>query len=58
VLTHLTIEKAIEIRQNKKIELGDAIIAATAFVHNLELHTRNIDDFKNIAGLVVIDPMS
>lgn len=50
------IVKAIEIKQTKKIKLGDAIIAATALVHNLTLITRNINDFKNITGLNVIDP--
>lgn len=48
--------KVIEIRQTKKIKLGDAIIAATALVHNLKLITRNTNDFKNITGLTVIDP--
>ncbi len=56
-LTDEIIEKAIEIKQNKKIKLGDAIIAATALIHNLELHTRNIVDFKSIAGLVLVDPI-
>ncbi|CAN5393106.1 hypothetical protein BH10BAC3_BH10BAC3_30350 [soil metagenome] len=38
------------------MKLGDAIIAATALVHNLTLLSPNTADFKNITGLVVIDP--
>jgi predicted nucleic acid-binding protein len=49
------IEKTINIRQTKKITLGDAIIAATALVYNLGLITRNTTDFKNIDGLNVLD---
>ena len=56
-LTDSIIEKAIEIRQNKKIKLGDSIIAATAIIHNLELNTHNTDDFRNIPGLSIFDPL-
>jgi len=49
--------KAIELRRNyTKLKLGDAIIAATAVVHQLTLVTNNTKDFKNIAGLKLIDP--
>ena len=57
-LTDAIIEQAIQIRQNKKVKLGDSIIAATAIVHNLELHTHNTDDFINISGLMLFDPIS
>ena len=50
--------KVIEIRQTKKIKLGDAIIAATALAHNLDLITRNTTDFTSITGLTVIDPLT
>jgi len=43
-------------RQYRKLKLGDAIIAATALAHNLDLISRNTSDFKNISGLTVIDP--
>jgi predicted nucleic acid-binding protein len=52
------VEKTILIRQKSKIDLGDAIIAATALVHNLTLITHNTADFKNIADLKMIDPHS
>jgi predicted nucleic acid-binding protein len=50
------VEKTVLIRQQKKIGLGDAIIAATALVHNMTLVTRNISDFKSIEGLIVLNP--
>jgi predicted nucleic acid-binding protein len=49
--------KAIEIRQQMKISLGDSIIAATALCWNVTLYTRNVDDFKNIQRLLVVNPV-
>lgn len=50
-------KKAIELRRNqRKLKLGDAIIGATAVVHNLILVTNNVKDFNNIQDLQVIDP--
>lgn len=50
-------KKAIELRRNqRKLKLGDAIIAATALVYELTLITNNMKDFINIPGLKVIDP--
>jgi len=51
-------QRAIELRQQKKMALGDAIIAATALVHGLKLVTRNVDDFDHITGLELINPFS
>jgi len=50
--------KTAEIRKQHKVKLPDAIIAATALVYKLTLITRNIDDFKNIIGLKVVDPFN
>jgi predicted nucleic acid-binding protein len=47
---------AVFIRQNKKVELGDAIIAATAMVHNMVLVTRDVSDFKSIDNLTLFNP--
>lgn len=52
------IERAITLRQQKKMSLADAIIAATALAHDLPLVTRNVDDFKHIAGLILINPFA
>jgi len=38
--------------------LADAIIAATALVHDLSLVTRNKEDFKDVPGLRVVNPFA
>ncbi len=53
-IDEIFIEKTIIIRQNKKIGLGNAIIAATAIVNNLTILNRNVVDFKNIENLKVL----
>jgi predicted nucleic acid-binding protein len=35
---------------------NDALIAATALVHDLTVVTRNVADFKDIDGLVIMNP--
>ena len=57
-LTGEVAEGCIVLRKKYKTKLPDAIIAATAFVVNLTLITRNISDFKNIKGLKVVNPYS
>ena len=49
---------AIMLRQQRKMALGDAVIAATALTHNLPLVTRNTQDFKHVAGLRLLDPFA
>jgi predicted nucleic acid-binding protein len=48
-------DATILVRKKHRIKLPDAVIAATAIVHKLTLITHNISDFKNIAGLKVMD---
>ena len=50
------IELAIQLRQQKKMKLGDAIIAATAHAYHIPLVTRNEDDFKHIPGQDLRNP--
>jgi predicted nucleic acid-binding protein len=50
--------RAIALRQERKMGLADAIIAATALVHEMPLVTRNIVDFKHVARLRLIDPFA
>lgn len=49
-------EKAIELKLSYNIKLADAIIAATAIVHEYTLVTRNVRDFDKIAGLNLYNP--
>lgn len=55
-IDEIVINKTIEIRQSKKINLGDALIAATSLTYNLTIVTRNIKDFDNIDNLNVLNP--
>ncbi len=52
------IQQSIQLRQQKKMKLGDAIIAATALEYGVPLVTRNEADFKHISGLEVINPFA
>ncbi len=48
--------KTAEIRRAYRLKLPDAIIAATAAVHELTLITRNTSDFQKIREIKAIDP--
>jgi hypothetical protein len=50
------VQKTILLRQQHKIKLPDAIIAATAIAEGLTLVTRNSLDFKNIETLELLNP--
>ena len=41
-----------------KLSLPDALIAATALVHNLELYTLNTKDFRFISNLKLYQPVN
>jgi predicted nucleic acid-binding protein len=45
-----------EIRRHYQTRLADALIAATALIHNLRLATRNLQHFTPIEGLQVEKP--
>ncbi len=49
------IEKTIELRKSGRIQFPDALIAATAIVHQRILITRNLRDFQSISGLQVLN---
>jgi toxin FitB len=57
-LTETVATRAVTLRQARKMGLADAIIAATALAHDLPLVTRNVDDFKHITGLNLINPFA
>lgn len=48
---------AIDLRQQRSLSLGDALIAATALYHKLTLATHNTSDFDWMESLSVIDPL-
>jgi predicted nucleic acid-binding protein len=48
--------QSIALRQQYKIKLPDAVLAATSLVHNYTLLSRNTDDFKNISNLSFENP--
>ncbi len=50
------VKKTIEIRKLRKIKVADAIIAASAIIHGLTLVSRNVEDFKNLPALTVLNP--
>ena len=55
-LTDEIAERTALLRQTVKIKLPDAIVAATALYYDLTLVTRNTADFKNVPGLIVVNP--
>lgn len=55
-LTESIIQATLEMKQNYKIKLPDAIIAATAKVRKMILVTRNIKDFERF-DLLISNPM-
>ena len=55
-VTQSVLEQAIQLRQTRKMSLGDSLIAATCLVHGLTLVTRNTGDFSWIANLSLLNP--
>ena len=50
------IDTAIILRKRSRIKVPDAIIAASALIMRAVLLTRNVDDFKAVDMLSVINP--
>jgi len=48
--------RAVKLRQQRKMTLADAIIAATALEYDVPLITRNVNDFRLVSGLKLINP--
>ena len=57
-LSESIIQKAVALRQDKKMSLGDAIIAATALEHGMTLWTANTKDFAHIEELKTFNPLA
>jgi predicted nucleic acid-binding protein len=52
------ITEAIQLRQERRMSLGDALIGGTALSHDLRLATHNTEDFDWIEELEIIDPLA
>ena len=55
-LSQAVLDQAVTLRQQRKMSLGDALVAGTALVHGLTLVTRNVEDFHWIQGLSLLNP--
>ena len=55
--TPFTFKTAVQLRQQRKLSLGDSLIAATAIEHGLTLATHNTVDFVWIENLALADPL-
>jgi predicted nucleic acid-binding protein len=53
-----TIIKELRLIGLNKLTIPDALIASTALVHQLELYTLNLKDFRFITGLNLYNPIS
>lgn len=56
-LVEAIIQRTIRLRQQLKISLGDAIVAATALEYDSELWSANEDDFSGVEGLKMHNPL-
>lgn len=56
-ITTEILNRAVWVRQQFRLKTPDAVVAATALVHGLELVTAD-GDFARVAGLVVVTPLS
>jgi predicted nucleic acid-binding protein len=55
-ISQAVIDQAVRLKQIRRMSLGDAIIAGTAKVYDLTVVTRNIDDFRWITELKLLNP--
>ena len=56
-LSETIFQKAAELKQLRKMTLGDALIASSAITSNAVLVTSNAADFKWIKEIQLVDPM-
>jgi len=55
-LEQKVVVRAVTLRQERKMSLGDALIAASALEFEHTLVTRNVKDFEWIEGLSLLNP--
>jgi predicted nucleic acid-binding protein len=56
-ITQQVLDRAVQLRQARRMSLGDALIAATALANGLRHVTKNVSDFAWVPGLTVLDPL-
>jgi len=56
MISQAILDRAVKLRQTRKMSLGDSLVAGTALTHDLTLVTRNIEDFKWIPDLKLLNP--
>lgn len=57
-VSQAVLDQAVKLRQERKMSLGDSIIAATTIVNDLTLITANTADFKWIPNIKLLDPLA
>lgn len=57
-VTSAVAERAILLRQQRRMSLGDSLIAATALVFETTLVAHNIADFEWVTNLQLFDPLA
>jgi hypothetical protein len=57
MVTSDVVDWAIRLRQQRRLSLGDSLIAGTALAHGLTLVTHNTEDFAWIDALRTLDPL-
>jgi predicted nucleic acid-binding protein len=57
-LSEAVAQEAIRLRQQRKMSLGDSVVAATSLTHGRTLVTRNVDDFRWIPNLFLHNPFA
>lgn len=57
-LTQPVLDRAVLLRQQRRMSLGDALVASTALAYEHTLVTHNVSDFAWIDGLNVFDPLA
>jgi predicted nucleic acid-binding protein len=56
-LGETVLQRAIRLKQQKKMSLGDSIVAASALEYDCELWTANTKDFAHIEELRIHNPL-